>query len=117
MTTTANATSSLTLPRPVRLADGTDITLRLLGVEDIDAFLTFTTSLPEHDLLFLRTDITNPGIVVRWAAGQVTSAARRHSVEPFRHQLERVKVLRRGSLHCKLSWTLSAPATRGRSSS
>ena len=65
MTTTAN-TSSLTLPREHRLSDDSEITLRLLGPADIDAFLTFTTSLPEHDLLFLRTDITNPGIVADW---------------------------------------------------
>ena len=64
MTTTT--TSSLTLPRSARLSDGTDITLRLFGPEDIDAFLTFSTSLAEHDLLFLRTDITNPGIVADW---------------------------------------------------
>jgi L-amino acid N-acyltransferase YncA len=78
MTTTRNSDiRSLTLPRTVRLSDGTDMTLRLFGPADIDAFLTFTTSLPEHDLLFLRTDITNPGVVADWldnvAAGRIVT--------------------------------------------
>ncbi len=58
--------STLTLPRQVKLSDGSEITLRLLGRLDRDAFLKFTTSLPDHDLLFLRTDITNPDVIEGW---------------------------------------------------
>jgi L-amino acid N-acyltransferase YncA len=58
--------SSLTLPRDVTLSDGSSVTLRLLGREDFSSFLTFTTSLPEHDLLFLRTDITNADVLDGW---------------------------------------------------
>jgi L-amino acid N-acyltransferase YncA len=57
---------ALTLPRTVRLSDGTDVTLRLLTRDDNVAFLEFTLNLPEHDLLFLRTDITDPDVVAGW---------------------------------------------------
>lgn len=57
---------SLKLPRSVRLADGSEVTLRLLGRLDRDAFLEFTQALPEHDLLFLRTDITNADVLDVW---------------------------------------------------
>ncbi len=62
-----NGTSgSLTLPRQVKLDDESYITLRALGRNDIAEFLQFTTSLPDHDLLFLRTDITDAGVVADW---------------------------------------------------
>ena len=58
--------SALALPRVVRLSDGTDMWLRLLSRLDREAFLRFTQSLPEHDLLFLRIDITDPEVVDAW---------------------------------------------------
>ena len=61
-----NANGSLTLPRTLQLADGADITLRLLRRVDIVEFLAFTQSLADHDLLFLRTDITDAGIIADW---------------------------------------------------
>jgi L-amino acid N-acyltransferase YncA len=57
---------TLQLPRTVRLSDGSDMTLRLLGREQVEAFINFTQSLSEHDLLFLRRDITDPGAVADW---------------------------------------------------
>lgn len=57
---------ALQLPRTHRLADGTDITLRLLGRTDGEALLAFTKTLPEHDLLFLRIDITRPEVIETW---------------------------------------------------
>ncbi len=57
---------ALKLPRQLTLSDGSDLTLRLLGRVDIEAFLAFTQSLSDHDLLFLRTDITDAGIVADW---------------------------------------------------
>jgi L-amino acid N-acyltransferase YncA len=59
-------TGSLTLPRQTRLDDNSEITLRLLGRADVAEFLQFTTSLPDHDLLFLRTDITDAGVIADW---------------------------------------------------
>ncbi len=61
-----SSNGSLTLPRAQALSDGSEITLRLLRRVDIEAFLAFTQSLGDHDLLFLRTDITDAGIVADW---------------------------------------------------
>ena len=58
--------SALVFPRRVKLSDGSEITLRLLGRLDREAFLKFTTSRPSHDLLFLRTDITDPDVIDGW---------------------------------------------------
>lgn len=58
--------SALTLPRDVPLSDGSSITLRALSRADVAAFLDFTQSLADHDLLFLRTDITDAGVVADW---------------------------------------------------
>ena len=60
------STSALTLPRTLKLTGGGEVTLRLLGRLDRDAFLSFTRSLPVHDLLFLRTDITNEDVIEGW---------------------------------------------------
>ncbi|MDP9236473.1 MAG: GNAT family N-acetyltransferase [Chloroflexota bacterium] len=59
-------TGALTLPRQVPLTDGGEITLRLLSMADFDAFFAFTSSLPAHDLLFLRTDITDAAVLAGW---------------------------------------------------
>ena len=57
---------ALRLPRTVKLSDGTEVTLRHLERRDKDAFRTFTNALSEHDLLFLRTDITDPDVLDAW---------------------------------------------------
>jgi RimJ/RimL family protein N-acetyltransferase len=57
---------SLNLPRTIPLSDGGELTLRLLERVDREAFLKFTSGLTDHDLLFLRTDITNPEVVDGW---------------------------------------------------
>ncbi len=59
-------TTALELPRPIALSDGSEITLRLLRQVDVEALLAFTQSLSDHDLLFLRTDITDAGVVADW---------------------------------------------------
>jgi len=61
-----NTDGSLTLPRKAKLDDGSEIVLRRLGRDDVAEFLTFTQALPVHDLLFLRTDITDAGVVADW---------------------------------------------------
>ena len=58
--------STLDLPRDLPLSDGSPVTLRLLTAADFDKFLAFTGSLPDHDLLFLRTDITDPVVIAGW---------------------------------------------------
>jgi RimJ/RimL family protein N-acetyltransferase len=56
-------------PRKIKLPDGRELRLRLMQPEDRDQVLSFARSLPPDDLLFLRTDITEPAIVDQWIAG------------------------------------------------
>lgn len=46
--------------------NGVDFTLRDMTAADKDAVLAFAKSLPIHDLLFLRRDITKPRVVEAW---------------------------------------------------
>jgi RimJ/RimL family protein N-acetyltransferase len=46
--------------------DGVKLTFRLMEPSDRDALLTFARSLPNDDLIFLRTDITEPKTVDAW---------------------------------------------------
>ena len=55
-------------PKQIRLPDGQQVTLRLMDAADGDRLLRFACSLPPDDLLFLRTDITEPAIVDAWIA-------------------------------------------------
>src|SRR5712692_1323811 len=55
----------LVLPAQVALADAT-VSLRLMGAADGPAILAFAATLPQHDLLFLRRDITRPDQVNEW---------------------------------------------------
>ncbi|MBI2760202.1 MAG: GNAT family N-acetyltransferase [Chloroflexi bacterium] len=52
-------------PRTVK-AGNTTVTLRLMTAADVDGIVTFAKNLPEEDLLFLRTDITDPRVVREW---------------------------------------------------
>ncbi len=54
-------------PRTLRLPGGQELTLRLMKPTDKEAMVAFARSLPPHDLLFLRMDITRPDIVQEWA--------------------------------------------------
>jgi L-amino acid N-acyltransferase YncA len=54
-------------PKHVKLADGTEVTIRRMQPEDQDKILAFAARLPEEDLLFLRTDITDKQVVKQWA--------------------------------------------------
>lgn len=55
-----------TYPREAKLNDGRPVTLRLMERADRDAVLAFAQSLPADDLLFLRTDVTNPRVLDEW---------------------------------------------------
>ena len=46
--------------------NGTTLQLRLMTAQDRDALLAFGRSLPEQDLFFLRTDITQPEVLDEW---------------------------------------------------
>jgi L-amino acid N-acyltransferase YncA len=54
--------------RKVTISDGRPVTLRRMEAADKDAVLKFARSLPPDDLLFLRTDITDPKIIDEWIA-------------------------------------------------
>jgi RimJ/RimL family protein N-acetyltransferase len=45
---------------------GHEITFRLMEASDRDEVLAFARSLPPHDLLYLRIDITDPKVVDEW---------------------------------------------------
>src|ERR1700722_10132678 len=53
-------------PREITLPNGTAIMLRLMQPGDKDKILIFARALPQDDLLFLRTDITEPASVEEW---------------------------------------------------
>jgi L-amino acid N-acyltransferase YncA len=59
-------TRSLTFPRTIELRRGGTATLRLLVPPDRDLLLAFAQTLPEHDTLFLRVDITDPTVIDDW---------------------------------------------------
>jgi RimJ/RimL family protein N-acetyltransferase len=48
--------------------NGVETTFRLMEPSDRDAILEFARSLPDHDLLYLRIDITQPEVVDEWVA-------------------------------------------------
>ena len=52
-------------PEQVRVGSE-EITLRYMGAKDAEGILAFARALPEHDLLFLRRDITDPEGVAAW---------------------------------------------------
>jgi L-amino acid N-acyltransferase YncA len=58
--------SKRTYPWTTEIKNG-QVRLRLMMPKDGKAMLAFTQSLPEEDLVFLTVDITQPGIVDRWA--------------------------------------------------
>ena len=53
-------------PKEIKLPNGSAITLRLMEHGDKDKILAFARSLPQDDLLFLRTDITEASSVDEW---------------------------------------------------
>jgi L-amino acid N-acyltransferase YncA len=53
-------------PKTLRLRSGKEVTLRLMNTADKQAILKFAGTLAEKDLLYLRTDITDPAVVDAW---------------------------------------------------
>ena len=54
-------------PKQLKLPDGRQAGLRLMELSDRQMVLDFARALPQDDLLFLRTDITEPAMVDEWA--------------------------------------------------
>jgi L-amino acid N-acyltransferase YncA len=61
--------ASLIYPREVKIRDGRNVSLRLMRAADKQRIFTFANSLPPDDLLFLRTDITDPPTIDEWVRG------------------------------------------------
>ena len=54
--------------RTRKLRNGAEITLREMDANDATAMLAFAKSLPNEDVLFLRSDITTPEGIAYWVA-------------------------------------------------
>ena len=65
MTTTTEPVLRRSYPRDVKLA-GKSLQLKLIDETVRDELITFARSLPHHDTLFLRMDITDPKVVDEW---------------------------------------------------
>lgn len=52
--------------KELKLSDGRRVSLRPMEAADKPGVLRFAQSLPPDDLLFLRTDITEPALVDEW---------------------------------------------------
>ena len=46
--------------------NGVEISFRLMEPSDREKILAFAHALPDHDLLFLRTDVTDPKVIDEW---------------------------------------------------
>jgi len=60
-------TESTRYPKTVNIKDG-EVVLELMTAASEAAVLVFAQSLPTHDLLFLRRDITQPRVLAAWVA-------------------------------------------------
>lgn len=58
-------------PKQIRLPDGSEIEIRMLGSGDGPAVLAFARGLPPGDLLFLRVDLTQESVVETWLSNAV----------------------------------------------
>lgn len=61
-----NTNVAQAFPRTVKLRSGKEVTLRLMTAADNQSILKFARTLAENDLLYLRTDITDPAVVDAW---------------------------------------------------
>jgi len=66
MATVDRLEASRIYPREVKIRDGRNVSLRLMEAGDKQGILDFASSLPPDDLLFLRTDITEPATIDEW---------------------------------------------------
>ena len=105
-------------PYPVtRMLSGEQILLRPMTAQDRDTIVAFARALPEHDLLFLRRDITDPEVVNEWV-GQIESGTVATILAFTGEDLAGYGTLHRESLrwsrHVAEIRIVVAPAQRGR---
>jgi L-amino acid N-acyltransferase YncA len=105
-------------PREIALPDGRLVKLRLMQPDDRDQILSFARALPPDDLLFLRTDITEPATIEQWIADlqrgntmTVLAEAAEHLAGYASLHVDQARWTRRvGEIRVQV-----APALRGRS--
>jgi RimJ/RimL family protein N-acetyltransferase len=77
-------TNSSRYPRTLEIKDG-EVVLDLMSSSSEEEVLAFARTLPVHDLLFLRRDITQPKVLSAWAgqieSGEITSLLARSAGE------------------------------------
>ena len=89
-------------PKTVRLEDGSSATLRLMTPADRDGVLKFARSLPEDDLLYLRTDITDPKVLYEW----IDNLKQQRTVTVLAEGSKGEGIIGYGSLHYnEANWT------------
>jgi L-amino acid N-acyltransferase YncA len=66
MAETLSTAATLRFPKST-IVGGSPVTLRLMRADDVDRVLAFARRLPQDDLVFLRMDITDRDVVLRWA--------------------------------------------------
>lgn len=107
----------LSFPEPYVARDGSEFSIRPMGVADRDAFRQFFEQLPERDRLYFQEDLSVPGNTERWIGGIETGRA---SVLLALHGdriVAQVCVLRRlhgWTRHVGYMQTLVLPDYRGR---
>lgn len=65
--TKAQASGEEGYPRTLKLKRGRSVQARPMTVADADALHAFFCKIPEEDLLFLRRDVTDRGVIESWA--------------------------------------------------
>jgi len=53
-------------PKCAKLRDGQEVILRLMVREDEQKLVEFFRRLPPEDRLFLKDDVTDPEVILRW---------------------------------------------------
>lgn len=69
-----NTSREHSFPKEIKLPSGQIANLRLMTPEDKQGILDLARSLPPDDLLFLRTDITEPATIDDWTRNLETGA-------------------------------------------
>lgn len=107
----------LSFPEPYVARDGSEFSIRPMGVADRDAFRHFFEQLPERDRLYFQEDLSVPGNTERWIGGIETGRASVLLALHGDRVVAQVCVLRRlhgWTRHVGYMQTLVLPEYRGR---
>lgn len=111
------ASHHLSFPEPFVAPDGTEFSVRPMGVADCDAFRRFFEQLPPQDRLYFQEDLSVPGNTERWVGGIESGRATVLLALHGDRIVAQVSVLRRlhgWTRHVGYMQTLVLPEYRGR---